>query len=294
MYCTDPGEVEHSTRLISDPVLLVGTTIQYTCNPGFVLEGSSLLTCYSRETGTPIWTSRLPHCVCKSGWSLLIPCSPAPLWGSWGTLSCSQDLARVVQSLELPGNRVKGELGCFLTAPRLLLSLSSPSPGLTLGVFHSLSAEESLACDNPGLPENGYQILYKRLYLPGESLTFMCYEGFELMGEVTIKCILGQPSHWSGPLPICKGNREGDGGQGDSQHFCPQPGTAQGPWSGCSPGWDLNSAETWSFSGSGLCSAQPAQSWPGAYRHRELIKIWEFAAWFGTQLQTSNSPPLFQ
>ncbi|NWV30199.1 SE6L1 protein, partial [Origma solitaria] len=130
MYCTDPGEVEHSTRLISDPVLLVGTTIQYTCNPGFVLEGSSLLTCYSRETGTPIWTSRLPHCV----------------------------------------------------------------------------SEESLACDNPGLPENGYQILYKRLYLPGESLTFMCYEGFELMGEVTIKCILGQPSHWSGPLPICKGH----------------------------------------------------------------------------------------
>uniref|UniRef100_A0A8I3Q786 Seizure related 6 homolog like n=1 Tax=Canis lupus familiaris TaxID=9615 RepID=A0A8I3Q786_CANLF len=66
MYCTDPGEVDHSTRLISDPVLLVGTTIQYTCNPGFVLEGSSLLTCYSRETGTPIWTSRLPHCVSEA------------------------------------------------------------------------------------------------------------------------------------------------------------------------------------------------------------------------------------
>ncbi|XP_072839239.2 seizure 6-like protein isoform X2 [Pogona vitticeps] len=132
MYCTDPGEVEHSTRLISDLVLLVGTTIQYTCNPGFVLEGSSLLTCYSRETGTPIWTSRLPRCV----------------------------------------------------------------------------PEESLACDNPGLPENGYQILYKRLYLPGESLTFMCYEGFELLGEVTIKCILGQPSRWSGPLPTCKVNQD--------------------------------------------------------------------------------------
>lgn len=34
----------------------------------------------------------------------------------------------------------------------------------------------------------------------------MCYEGFELMGEVTIRCILGQPSHWNGPLPVCKGN----------------------------------------------------------------------------------------
>lgn len=82
MYCTDPGEVEHSTRLISDPVLLVGTTIQYTCNPGFVLEGSSLLTCYSRETGTPIWTSRLPHCVCKRaalGQLLLLPSPPRDL-----------------------------------------------------------------------------------------------------------------------------------------------------------------------------------------------------------------------
>lgn len=100
----------------------------------------------------------------------------------------------------------------------------------------SLSAEESLACDNPGLPENGYQILYKRLYLPGESLTFMCYEGFELMGEVTIKCILGQPSHWSGPLPICKGNSGGRlGGRRDSQRLCPQPGTARGPSSGRRP-----------------------------------------------------------
>lgn len=74
------------------------------------------------------------------------------------------------------------------------------------------AAEESLACDNPGLPENGYQILYKRLYLPGESLTFMCYEGFELLGELTLKCILGQPSRWSGPLPTCKGSSPGSWG----------------------------------------------------------------------------------
>lgn len=130
-----------------------------------------------------------------------------------------------MQILELPGP------GCF---PRLLLSLGSPSLELILDVFHSLSAEESLACDNPGLPKNGYQILYKRLYLPGESLTFMCYDGFELMGEVTIKCILGQPSHWSGPLPICKGNREEDGGKGTANTSVPnlgQPRDLQ-PWLG--------------------------------------------------------------
>lgn len=65
MYCSDPGHVEHSTRSLSDPKLLVGTTIQYSCNPGFILQGGATITCYGREPGTPVWTSRLPHCVCK-------------------------------------------------------------------------------------------------------------------------------------------------------------------------------------------------------------------------------------
>ncbi|XP_069557154.1 seizure 6-like protein isoform X5 [Brachyistius frenatus] len=128
MYCSDPGHVEHSTRSLSDPKLLVGTTIQYSCNAGFILQGGATITCYGREPGTPVWTSRLPHCV----------------------------------------------------------------------------SEESVSCENPGLPDNGYQILSKRLYLPGESLTFVCYQGYELIGEVAIKCILGNPSFWSGPLPLCR------------------------------------------------------------------------------------------
>lgn len=68
-----------------------------------------------------------------------------------------------------------------------------------------LSAEDSVSCENPGVPDNSYQILSKRLYLPGESLTFVCYQGYELIGEVAIKCILGNPSFWSGPLPLCRG-----------------------------------------------------------------------------------------
>uniref|UniRef100_A0AAQ5YRV5 Seizure related 6 homolog (mouse)-like n=1 Tax=Amphiprion ocellaris TaxID=80972 RepID=A0AAQ5YRV5_AMPOC len=65
MYCSDPGHVEHSTRSLSDPKLLVGTTIQYSCNPSFILQGGATITCYGREPGTPVWTSRLPHCVCE-------------------------------------------------------------------------------------------------------------------------------------------------------------------------------------------------------------------------------------
>ncbi|XP_058473535.1 seizure 6-like protein isoform X2 [Solea solea] len=131
MYCSDPGHVEHSTRSLSDPKLMVGTTIQYSCNTGFILQGGATLTCYGREPGTPVWTSQLPHCV----------------------------------------------------------------------------SEESVSCENPGLPDDGYQVLSKRLYLPGESLTFVCYQGYELIGEVSIKCILGNPSFWSGPLPLCRATR---------------------------------------------------------------------------------------
>uniref|UniRef100_A0A3Q4GFL7 Seizure related 6 homolog (mouse)-like n=1 Tax=Neolamprologus brichardi TaxID=32507 RepID=A0A3Q4GFL7_NEOBR len=63
MYCSDPGHVEHATRTLSDPKLLVGTTIQYSCNTGFILQGGATITCYGREPGTPVWTSHLPHCV---------------------------------------------------------------------------------------------------------------------------------------------------------------------------------------------------------------------------------------
>ena len=57
--------------------------------------------------------------------------------------------------------------------------------------FSPVLAEESVSCENPGLPDNGYQILSKRLYLPAESLTFVCYQGYELIGEVAINASWG-------------------------------------------------------------------------------------------------------
>ncbi|XP_061732168.1 seizure 6-like protein isoform X1 [Nerophis ophidion] len=127
MYCSDPGHVDHSTRSLSDSKLLVGATIRYRCNPGYVLQGGATITCYGREPGTPVWTSHLPHC----------------------------------------------------------------------------AAEDLLSCEDPGVPDNGYQILSKRVYLPGETLAFVCFHGYQLIGEVAIRCVQGNPSFWSGPLPLC-------------------------------------------------------------------------------------------
>uniref|UniRef100_A0A3Q3IJZ5 Seizure related 6 homolog a n=1 Tax=Monopterus albus TaxID=43700 RepID=A0A3Q3IJZ5_MONAL len=62
MTCQDPGNVPHSRKVITGSRFTIGSTVQFICNKGYILSGSSLLTCYSRDTGTPKWSERLPKC----------------------------------------------------------------------------------------------------------------------------------------------------------------------------------------------------------------------------------------
>uniref|UniRef100_A0A8C4LPT4 Seizure related 6 homolog n=1 Tax=Equus asinus asinus TaxID=83772 RepID=A0A8C4LPT4_EQUAS len=68
--CHDPGDVEHSRRLISSPKFPVGATVQYICDQGFVLTGSAILTCHDRQASTPKWSDRAPKCLLEQ----LKPC----------------------------------------------------------------------------------------------------------------------------------------------------------------------------------------------------------------------------
>lgn len=160
MTCADPGEITNGHRTASDAGFPVGSHVQYRCLPGYSLEGAAVLTCYSRDTGTPKWSDRVPKCACKSG--------------------------------NTPGREDRG----IQTGPAQYLS------GYVTGVLLAVKYEP---CLNPGVPENGYQTLYKHHYQAGESLRFFCYEGFELIGEVTITCVPGHPSQWTSQPPLCKG-----------------------------------------------------------------------------------------
>ncbi len=66
MTCQDPGNVEHSHKVITGSRFAVGSKVQFTCNKGYILSGSGLLTCYNRDSATPKWSERLPKCVRKS------------------------------------------------------------------------------------------------------------------------------------------------------------------------------------------------------------------------------------
>lgn len=61
--CADPGDISNGKRSVSDRRFSIGSHVQYFCHEGYVVEGSSTLTCYNRDTGTPKWSDRVPKCV---------------------------------------------------------------------------------------------------------------------------------------------------------------------------------------------------------------------------------------
>ncbi|XP_046876860.1 seizure protein 6-like [Hypomesus transpacificus] len=104
--CPDPGVVEHSRRVVP-PRLLVGSTVQYVCNKGYVLSGSGLLTCYNRDTAIPKWSERPPKCVPERYEPCRNPGAP-----STGIQSPEQAFYQAGESLSFscrPGYQLQGE-----------------------------------------------------------------------------------------------------------------------------------------------------------------------------------------
>lgn len=65
--CRDPGDAEHSRRVVSSPKFPVGSTVQYICDKGYILAGTGTLTCHDRIAGGPKWSDRLPKCIRELG-----------------------------------------------------------------------------------------------------------------------------------------------------------------------------------------------------------------------------------
>ncbi|XP_026578828.1 seizure protein 6 homolog [Pseudonaja textilis] len=61
--CPDPGDVEHSRRVVSANKFPVGSAIQFLCDKGFLLAGAGEIVCHDRPGGGPKWSDRLPKCI---------------------------------------------------------------------------------------------------------------------------------------------------------------------------------------------------------------------------------------
>uniref|UniRef100_A0A8C7IE18 Seizure related 6 homolog like 2 n=1 Tax=Oncorhynchus kisutch TaxID=8019 RepID=A0A8C7IE18_ONCKI len=168
-----------------------GSVLTYQCQPGYDISGSDIITCQWDLS----WSNSPPTCIkvqqCPDPGEVVNGArSVRPESGfAVGTVvrfSCNQGY-----QLEGPG-----QISCHgrdTGTPKW----SDRSPKCVLKYD---------PCPNPGVPDNGYQTLYKHSYQAGEALRFFCYEGYELIGEVIINCVPGHPSQWNSPPPFCKGD----------------------------------------------------------------------------------------
>uniref|UniRef100_A0AAZ3S833 Seizure related 6 homolog (mouse)-like 2 n=1 Tax=Oncorhynchus tshawytscha TaxID=74940 RepID=A0AAZ3S833_ONCTS len=166
-----------------------GSVLTYQCQPGYDISGSDIITCQWDLS----WSNSPPTCIkvqqCPDPGEVVNGArSVRPESGfAVGTVvrfSCNQGY-----QLEGPG-----QISCHgrdTGTPKW----SDRSPKCVLKYD---------PCPNPGVPDNGYQTLYKHSYQAGETLRFFCYEGYELIGEVIINCVPGHPSQWNSPPPFCK------------------------------------------------------------------------------------------
>ncbi|CAM5126241.1 unnamed protein product [Natator depressus] len=170
-------------------VFPVGSSVTYSCKPGWSLVGPSFARCIAGDGGTPRWHPPAPECKacepparisngrddrgwkevfhvgssvtysCKPGWSLVGPSSARCIAGDGGT-------------------------------PRW----DPPAP-------------ECKACEPPARISNGRDDRgWKEVFPVGSSVTYVCEDGWSLVGVSSIQCIAGDGGtpRWDPPAPECK------------------------------------------------------------------------------------------
>uniref|UniRef100_A0A6Q2Z757 Seizure 6-like protein 2 n=1 Tax=Esox lucius TaxID=8010 RepID=A0A6Q2Z757_ESOLU len=189
--CPALPQIEYGWISSSHTSPVRGSVLTYQCQPGYDISGSDIITCQWDLS----WSNSPPTCIkvqqCPDPGEVVNGArSVRPESGfAVGTVvrfSCNQGY-----QLEGPG-----QISCHgrdTGTPKW----SDRSPKCVLKYD---------PCPNPGVPDNGYQTLYKHSYQAGETLRFFCYEGYELIGEVIINCVPGHPSQWNSPPPFCKGD----------------------------------------------------------------------------------------
>ncbi|XP_070827197.1 CUB and sushi domain-containing protein 1a isoform X2 [Chaetodon trifascialis] len=232
--CPDPGVPENGKRMGS--AFQVGSSVQFSCDDSYVLQGSKSITCQRVTDTLAAWSDHRPICRTRTCGSNLrgprgiitSPNYPVQyennahcVWvitamdsGKVIKLSFEEfDLERGYDTLTVGDGGKIGDTRRVLyvltgsSVPDLIVSLSNQmwlhlQSDDTIGSAGFKAVYEEIergGCGDPGVPAFGRRSGDR--FQHGDVLTFFCQSAFELVGERTITC--QHNNQWSGNKPSC-------------------------------------------------------------------------------------------
>ncbi|NWR86815.1 CR1L protein, partial [Furnarius figulus] len=190
--CTYPGDPPNG-RVVLGEKLTLGSSVNFTCNTGYRLLGSSQINCVIRN-GAVTWDRDIPICE-------VIPCGPPPEIANGGHSGMDKELfvygdsityrCRSVGRAERPFSLV-GDASIFCTTMDNVNGVwSSPAPECKV-----------VTCEPPRV-ENGKLLSgYRFEYTYGDTVVFDCNFRYTLNGSDTSTC--RDNDLWEPPLPLCQ------------------------------------------------------------------------------------------
>uniref|UniRef100_A0A8C9TSU0 CUB and Sushi multiple domains 2 n=1 Tax=Scleropages formosus TaxID=113540 RepID=A0A8C9TSU0_SCLFO len=233
LKCEDPGMPQFGYKK-EDRGHFAGSTVSYSCNPGYTLKGSEVLTCLRGERRA--WDSPLPLCVAECGGvikdeptgRILSPGYPAPydhnlhcVWtieaapgstiGLHFLVFHTEEVHDVLRIWDGPqeGGVLLRELSGSVLPPDTHSTFNSITLQFTTDFFTSkqgfalqFSVSTATSCNDPGTPTNGTRSGDSRE--PGDHVLFQCDPGYVLQGANKITCTeINNRFFWQPDPPTC-------------------------------------------------------------------------------------------
>uniref|UniRef100_A0A7M4DYW0 CUB and Sushi multiple domains 2 n=1 Tax=Crocodylus porosus TaxID=8502 RepID=A0A7M4DYW0_CROPO len=232
--CPDPGIPERGKRIGND--FRLGSSIQFTCNEGYDLQGSKSITCKRVSDMIAAWSDQRPVCrarMCDTylrGPSGVITSPNYPVqydnnaYCVWVITALNPakvikltfeefELERGYDTLTVGDGGEVGDQKTVLyvltgsTVPDLIVSthhqmwllFQTDSVSNLLGFKATYEEIDQGSCGDPGVPAYGKR--EGSTFRHGDTLKFECQPAFELKGQKTITC--QKSSQWSAQKPVC-------------------------------------------------------------------------------------------
>ncbi|NWW47122.1 CR2 protein, partial [Pedionomus torquatus] len=190
--CIYPGELANG-RLILPEKLFLGSTVNFTCNTGFRLVGSSHIQCVIKN-GVVTWDGDLP--ICEP-----IPCPPPPEIANGEHSGADKEVFEYGVSITYRCRTVRwGEKPFSLVGDDSIFCTTTDNVN---GVWNKPAPEcKVVGCEPPSV-ENGKLLNgYRMEYTYRDTVIFECNSRYTLMGSDTSTC--SKTGVWDPPLPLCQ------------------------------------------------------------------------------------------